>query len=57
MNTKGLTRREFLRGAALTGVGLVAAACAPAATPTEAPTAMPVKDKIVVGMEGPSQVH
>jgi branched-chain amino acid transport system substrate-binding protein len=37
MATKRLTRREFLRGAALTGAGLVAAACAPSPTPTEAP--------------------
>jgi ABC-type sugar transport system substrate-binding protein len=41
MKAKGLTRREFVRGAALTGAGLAAAACAPAATPapTEAPAA------------------
>jgi branched-chain amino acid transport system substrate-binding protein len=31
--SKKVTRREFLRSAALTGAGLVAAACAPAATP------------------------
>jgi branched-chain amino acid transport system substrate-binding protein len=37
MATKRLTRREFLRGAALTGVGVVAAACAPSPPPTEAP--------------------
>jgi hypothetical protein len=37
MGSKRLTRREFLRGAAITGAGLVAAACAPAATPTETP--------------------
>jgi branched-chain amino acid transport system substrate-binding protein len=37
MATKRLTRREFLRGAALTGVGVVAAACAPSPTPAEAP--------------------
>ncbi|NIN01851.1 MAG: twin-arginine translocation signal domain-containing protein, partial [candidate division Zixibacteria bacterium] len=65
MNTKRLTRREFLRGAALTGVGLVGAACvvpspipaeAPAAAPTEAPTAAPAppaKESIVVGMSRP----
>jgi len=53
MDTKGLTRREFLRGAALTGVGLVAAACAPSPTPVAAPTAAPTKDKIVVGMARP----
>ena len=41
MKTKGLTRRDFLKGAALTGVGLAAAACG--ATPTEvvAPTTAP----------------
>jgi branched-chain amino acid transport system substrate-binding protein len=33
MSAKGLSRREFLRGAALTGAGLVAAACTPPATP------------------------
>ena len=38
MDTKGLTRREFLRGAALTGAGLVAAACGPSPTPVAAPT-------------------
>jgi branched-chain amino acid transport system substrate-binding protein len=66
MEDKGLTRRTFLHGAALTGVGLVAAACAPAATPTVAPTAAPTaaptpiptpavaaKDKIIVGMSRP----
>lgn len=43
MSTKHLTRREFLRAAALTSVGMVAAACAPSA-PTVAPataTAIP----------------
>ena len=33
MSTRRLTRREFLRSAALTGAGLVAASCTPAATP------------------------
>ncbi len=37
MNTKRLTRREFLRYAGLTSVGLVAAACAPTVTPPAAP--------------------
>ncbi len=41
MDTKGLTRREFIRGAALTGVGLAAAACAPKPTPTAAPAVAP----------------
>ncbi len=41
MGKKGLTRREFVRGATLAGAGLVAAACAPTPTPTEAPAATP----------------
>ena len=58
MSTKSLTRREFLRGAALTGIGLVAGACTtspgePTEAPVEAPTGMPDKDKIVVGMSRP----
>jgi ABC-type branched-subunit amino acid transport system substrate-binding protein len=44
MDSKGLSRREFLRGAALTGVGLVAAACAPAT----APPPQVVKETVVV---------
>ena len=50
MKDKRITRRDFLRGAAVTGAGLVAASCAPAEekTPTMAP-----KDKIVVGMSRP----
>jgi branched-chain amino acid transport system substrate-binding protein len=63
MNTrKSLSRREFLRGAAITSVGVVAAACssspaAPTEAPAEAATETPVKaaskDKIVVGMSRP----
>jgi branched-chain amino acid transport system substrate-binding protein len=65
VDTKDLSRREFLRGAAVAGAGLAAAACgptpAPTAAPTEAPAAAPtetavvtpVKDKIVVGMSRP----
>lgn len=58
MNTKKiLTRREFLKGSALVGAGLAVSACAGPAAPTEAPTpeptAMPEKDKIVVGMSRP----
>jgi branched-chain amino acid transport system substrate-binding protein len=63
MSSKSVTRREFLRGAAVTGVGLAAAACgaAPTAAPTEAPTAVPtaaatavpVKESIRVGMSRP----
>jgi branched-chain amino acid transport system substrate-binding protein len=60
MASKGLTRREFLRGAAATGVGLTAAACGaapaevvPTAAPTETAVVTPVKDKIRVGMARP----
>jgi len=84
MDTKGLTRREFLRGAALASAGLAAAACGPAPTPqivekevvvekpvvetvvvekevvvtptpapTAAPTVVPAKESIVVGMSRP----
>lgn len=68
-NKKSLTRADFLRGAALTGAGLVAASCAQPATPTAGPTAAPTaaptakptvaptvgptKDKILVGMSRP----
>jgi branched-chain amino acid transport system substrate-binding protein len=45
MKSKKVTRREFLRSAALTGAGLVAAACTPAATPA-APQI--VKETVVV---------
>ena len=47
MDDKRISRRDFIRGAALTGAGLAAASCAPA---TEA---IPEKDKIVVGMSRP----
>ncbi|MCJ7619563.1 MAG: ABC transporter substrate-binding protein, partial [Anaerolineae bacterium] len=65
---KSVTRADFLRGAALTGAGLVAASCgtpvptaAPTAAPTKAATAVPsvaptigpTKDKILVGMSRP----
>ena len=61
MDTKGLTRREFLRGAALAGAGLAAAACgatpaptaAPTEAPTEAPAVIPSKEKIVIGAARP----
>lgn len=50
MSNNRLSRREFLRAAGLTGVGLIAAACAPsvapstnpAAGPTSAPTTAPL---------------
>jgi len=45
MRAKRLSRREFLRGAALTGAGLVAAACAPPAPP---PPPQVVKETVVV---------
>ena len=38
-NHPKLTRRDFLRGAALAGVGATIAACAPAAPPAPAPAA------------------
>jgi branched-chain amino acid transport system substrate-binding protein len=47
MDKKRLTRREFLRGAALTGVGLVATACAPSATPTAPPPEVMEVTKVV----------
>jgi branched-chain amino acid transport system substrate-binding protein len=69
MDSKHLTRRDFLRGAALGGVGLAAAACGATPTPTPEPTAVPVaeptaaptetavvtpvKESIVVGMSRP----
>jgi branched-chain amino acid transport system substrate-binding protein len=61
MDTKGLTRREVLRGAAVAGAGLAAASCgttpeptaAPTVAPTETAVVTPVKDKIVVGMSRP----
>ena len=40
-NRPKLTRRDFLRGAALVGAGAALAACAPAATPAPAPAAAP----------------
>jgi branched-chain amino acid transport system substrate-binding protein len=56
MDTKGLTRREFLRGAALTSVGLVAAACAPTPAPTEAPVKEPVEAPAEEAEEAPTEV-
>jgi branched-chain amino acid transport system substrate-binding protein len=64
VDTKGLSRRDFLRGAAVAGAGLAAAACGATPEPTAAPTeavaaptetavVTPVKDKIVVGMSRP----
>jgi branched-chain amino acid transport system substrate-binding protein len=46
MKTKGFTRREFIRGTALAGAGLVAASCGKSDDKAE-------KDKIVVGMSRP----
>jgi branched-chain amino acid transport system substrate-binding protein len=46
---KRLTRRDFIKVAALSGAGLVAAAC----TPQQAATTTPAKDKIVVGLSRP----
>ncbi|MCL5951697.1 MAG: ABC transporter substrate-binding protein [Chloroflexi bacterium] len=42
MSTKRLTRREFLRVASLSSVGLVAAACAPIVVPATEPTKAPI---------------
>src|SRR5512139_2792600 len=58
---KQLTRREFLNAAVLAGAGAAVAACAPQAAqpevatqaPAAAPTKLPAKDKIVVGMSRP----
>jgi branched-chain amino acid transport system substrate-binding protein len=63
-----LTRRDFLRSAALAGAGLVAASCAPSATPTEepgaptaTPTTAPTKDEIIIGgarpLEGANAIY
>ena len=50
MEGKGLSRREFLRGAAVTGAGLAAAACAPTPTPEvkEVEVTKVVKETVVV---------
>lgn len=54
MDAKGLTRREFVRGAALSGVGAVAAACAPATpAPSEAPTEAPAEAPTEAPTEAP----
>jgi branched-chain amino acid transport system substrate-binding protein len=62
---KHLTRRDFLKSAALFGAGAVVASCTSPETPTEAPVeepveapatepaAMPEKEKIVVGLSRP----
>lgn len=42
MSKRDLTRREFLRGAALAGVGLAVSACVHSVSPTTAPTTAPV---------------
>jgi branched-chain amino acid transport system substrate-binding protein len=51
---KNLTRRDFLRGAAVTGAGLVAASCAPRA-------ATPERESIIIGgarpLSGPNAVY
>ena len=47
MDDKKITRRDFVRGAVITGAGLVAASCAPKAEE------LPPKDKILVGMARP----
>ena len=50
MDDKDLTRRDFLRGATLAGVGLAAAACGPSPTPEvkEVEVTKVVKETVVV---------
>jgi branched-chain amino acid transport system substrate-binding protein len=53
---KDLTRRGFIKGVAVAGLGAVVASCAPATqaeAPVVVPTTAPTKDKIVVGMARP----
>jgi branched-chain amino acid transport system substrate-binding protein len=51
---KGLSRADFLRGAALTGAGLVAASCGPAATPAPEPTMAPTTPPEAEPTEAPT---
>ena len=57
MNTKKqITRRDFLKGAAIAGMGTLVAASAGPAAQTAAPAAvatLPPKDKLRVGMSRP----
>ncbi len=53
MDVKGISRREFLRGAALTGVGLAAAACGASPTPTTGPAAVPGASPVPTQAAGP----
>jgi branched-chain amino acid transport system substrate-binding protein len=55
MDTKALSRREFLRGVAVTGAGLAAAACAPTATPPAAPTAAPTEAPAAAATAAPTE--
>jgi len=58
MRTKGLTRRGFVRGSAIAGAGLVAAACSSLPTGKKAPAN---KNTIVIGgarpLSGPNAVY
>ena len=51
-----LTRRNFLRSAALTGAGLVAAACTPTATPTDEPVDVPTEEPTAIPTEAPTVI-
>ena len=62
MESKGLSRREFLAGAALTGAGVAAASCgtpaptaAPTTPPSEEPTAAPTPKPTVAPTVGPTK--
>lgn len=54
MSIKGLTRREFLRIAGMTSVGVVAAACTPPAAPTAAPVVPPTAAPVVSATTAPT---
>jgi ABC-type branched-subunit amino acid transport system substrate-binding protein len=62
METKRLTRRQFLAGAAVAGAGVAASACgtpaptaAPTAPPSEEPTAAPTEKPTVAPTIGPTK--
>ncbi|MDH4207355.1 MAG: amino acid ABC transporter substrate-binding protein [Anaerolineae bacterium] len=62
MESKGLSRREFLAGAALAGAGVAAAACgtpaptaAPTTPPSEEPTAAPTAKPTAAPTIGPTK--
>ncbi len=51
---KRISRRDFLKAASVTGVSAVIAACAPAATPTNAPAAAPTATTASQGAAAPT---